>query len=137
MEHSEIVNTMMQNDYFSQWLQIEIIEQQKGSCRLKLKIRKDMLNGFGIAHGAITYAIADSALAFSSNSMGRKSVSIETSISHIKSLKEGDEIEAIAYCESETEKLGHYAIKVITKSAGEEIIVALFKGIVYKTSKNW
>ena len=43
-----------------------------------------MLNGFSIAHGGISYSLADSALAFAANSYGKKAVSIETSISHIK-----------------------------------------------------
>lgn len=136
MEHSEIVNTMMKNDFFSQWLGIKILEQKEGACKLSLIIRKDMLNGFGIAHGGITYSLADSALAFASNSKGRKSVSIETSISHIISLKVNDEIVADGFCETETEKLGHYKITVFLKNDPTKI-VALFKGIVYKTSKNW
>ena len=136
MDHSEIVNTMMKNDLFSQWLGIKILEQKEGACKLSLIVRKDMLNGFGIAHGGITYSLADSALAFASNSKGRKSVSIETSISHIISLKENDEIVADGFCETETEKLGHYKISVFLKNDPTKI-VALFKGIVYKTSKSW
>ncbi|MBL7919257.1 MAG: hotdog fold thioesterase [Bacteroidia bacterium] len=136
MQAAEIVTTMMANDYFSQWLGITILKQSEGTCKLTLTIRKDMLNGFGIAHGGITYSLADSALAFASNSKGRKSVSIETSISHIISLKENDEIIADAFCETETEKLGHYKINVFLKNDPSKI-VALFKGIVYKTSKNW
>jgi acyl-CoA thioesterase len=95
-----------------------------------------MLNGFGIAHGGITYSLADSALAFASNSKGRKSVSIETSISHLVSLKENDELIADAFCETETEKLGHYKVNLFLKKDPTKI-VALFKGIVYKTSKEW
>ncbi len=136
MEYSEIVNTMMENDHFSQWLGITILEQKEGACKLSLIIRKDMLNGFGIAHGGIAYALADSALAFASNSKGRKSVSIETSIAHIISLKENDEIVAEGFCETETEKLGHYKISVYLKNDTTKI-VALFKGMVYKTSKKW
>ncbi|MDP1801829.1 MAG: hotdog fold thioesterase [Bacteroidota bacterium] len=136
MENSEIVNTMMENDHFSQWLGITILEQKEGACKLSLIVRKDMLNGFGIAHGGITYSLADSALAFASNSKGRKSVSIETSIAHIISLKENDEIVAEGFCETETEKLGHYKITVFLKNDPTKI-VAIFKGMVYKTSKNW
>jgi acyl-CoA thioesterase len=132
----DIVNTMMDKDFFSQWLGISIIEIKEGYCKLSASIRKEMLNGFGIAHGGITYSIADSALAFSSNSKGRKSVSIETSISHIASLKENDQVIAEAICETETEKLGHYKI-TISMATEPGKIVALFKGIVYKTSKNW
>jgi acyl-CoA thioesterase len=136
MNPTEIVNKMMGNDHFSQLLGIEIIEIKEGACQLKMKITKSMLNGFGIAHGGITFCLADSALAFASNSKGRKSVSIETSIAHIVSLKEGDEIMAIAECETETDKLGHYKVKVHLCKEPEKI-VAIFKGMVYKTSKNW
>jgi acyl-CoA thioesterase len=127
---------MMANDFFSQWLGVIILEQKEGSCKLSITIRKDMLNGFGIAHGGITYSLADSALAFASNSKGRKSVSIETSISHLVSLKENDELIADAFCETETEKLGHYKVNLFLKNDPTKI-VALFKGIVYKTSKEW
>lgn len=136
MDAAGIVNTMMKNDYFSQWLGIQVLEQKAGFSKLSLVVKKDMLNGFGIAHGGITYSIADSALAFASNSKGRKSLSIETSVSHLVSLKEGDEIIAECTCETETEKLGHYHAKVYMKNDPGKI-VALFKGIVYKTSKSW
>ena len=87
---NDITNTMMANDFFSQWLGIQVLEVKEGACKLQMTVRKDMLNGFGIAHGGITYSFADSALAFASNSHGQKSVSIETSISHTESLKEQD-----------------------------------------------
>ncbi len=136
MNAGDIVTAMMQNDAFSHWLGIAVLEQKAGYCRLGMTIRKEMLNGFGIAHGGITYSVADSALAFASNSQGRKSLSIETSISHIASLKEHDRIVAEAACESDTEKLGHYKVTVFLKDEPEKI-VALFKGTVYKTSKSW
>lgn len=125
----------MAKDYFSQWLGIEVLEVKEGSCKLKMIIRKDMLNGFGIAHGGITYSLADSALAFASNSPGQKAVSIETSISHTESLKEDDVIIAQAIEEKRSNKIGIYTIKV-TNTANQKI-VALFKGTVYRTSKIW
>ena len=67
---------------FSQWMGIKIIEAGPGRCTLKVEIRNDMLNGFMICHGGITYSIADSALAFASNSHGFHAVSVETSIFH-------------------------------------------------------
>jgi acyl-CoA thioesterase len=131
----KIVDMMMASDFFSQWLGIEIIEVKEGSCKLQMTVRKDMLNGFGIAHGGITYSLADSALAFASNSHGQKSVSIETSISHTESLKEHDVIIAEAFEEKCSNKIGIYTIK-ITKSSDLKV-VALFKGTVYRTSQNW
>lgn len=129
----EITDTMMRSDYFSRWLGIEVLETGEGFCRLRMQVRQDMLNGFGIAHGGITYSLADSALAFASNSHGPKSVSVETSISHTRPLKEGDVIEATAREEHRSNKIAVYSVQV-THGADT---VALFKGTVYRTSKNW
>ncbi|MFM7016017.1 MAG: hotdog fold thioesterase [Bacteroidota bacterium] len=129
-----IVAKMFDNDWFSQWLGIEVLDVRPGYCKLKMQIRKEMLNGFAIAHGGITYSLADSALAFASNSHGRQSVSVETSISHTISLKEGDVIFAVSEEKSLTNKIGIY---LITVSNEEEKTVALFKGVVYRSSKEW
>jgi len=129
-----VVQKMYDNDWFSQWLGITIESVSPGKCVLKMKVRKEMLNGFAIAHGGITYSLADSALAFASNSHGRKSVSVETSISHTISLKEGDTIIAEAEEVSISNKIGIYNITIKNQ---DEKIVALFKGTVYRTSKDW
>ena len=129
-----IVDKMMEKDLFSQWLGIERLEESEGYCRLKMVIRKEMCNGFEIAHGGITYSFADSALAFASNSHGRQSVSIETSISHIKSLKTGDAIIAVAQEKNISNRIGIYDI-TINKENGE--LVAIFKGTVYRKDSLW
>jgi len=131
----EIVSVMMASDYFSQWLGIEVLEITEGNCRLKMHIKKDMLNGFGIAHGGIAYSFADSALAFASNSYGQKAVSIETSISHLVSLVENDIILAEVVQQSNSRKIAIYTIDIFHATTLEK--VALFKGTVYKTDKNW
>jgi acyl-CoA thioesterase len=131
----EIVNKMMATDYFSQWLGIEVLEITEGKCRLKMKIKKEMLNGFGIAHGGIAYSFADSALAFASNSFGQKAVSVETSISHLVSLVENDSILAEVIQQSNGNKIAIYTIDIIHEITLKK--VALFKGTVYKTDKIW
>lgn len=136
MNAIKIVNKMIDNDFFSKWLGISIIEIKEGYSKLGLTIKKEMLNGFGAAHGGITYSFADSAFAFASNSKGQKSVSIETSITHVINLKLGDEIIAECICETETGKLGHYKVIIFLKNEPTKI-VALFKGMVYKTTKVW
>lgn len=130
----QIVETMMSKDAFSQWLGVKVLHVEKGQCTLSMTIRKDMVNGFGIAHGGIAYSLADSALAFASNSHGRKSLSIETSISHTIPLKTGDEVLAVAEEDSLTNKIGIYRV-VVSKVDGP--VVALFKGTVYRTRDEW
>ena len=130
----KIVDKMYHNDWFSRWLGIEVLEVKEGYAKLQMTIRKEMLNGFAIAHGGITYSLADSALAFASNSHGRKSVSVETSISHTVACKESDVITAIAKEKSISNKIAIYEITITNQ---EDEVVALFKGTVYRTSKNW
>ena len=135
MNQSEkIVDTMYQNDAFSQWLGIKVVEVKDGYCKLNMTVRKEMLNGFQIAHGGIAYSLADSALAFASNSHGRKSLSVETSISHTVSVKEGDSLIAVSNEISLSPKIGIYLISIKNQNEQE---VALFKGTVYRTSKDW
>lgn len=133
MSPQEIVNEMFENDAFSKWLGISVDEISAGKCVLSMTIREEMTNGFGIAHGSITYALADSALAFASNSHGRQSVSVDTSINHIETLRTGDTIIAVASENALKNKFGFYTVQ-ITK---EDKVVALFKGTVYRSDKQW
>ncbi|MDZ4747815.1 MAG: hotdog fold thioesterase [Saprospiraceae bacterium] len=130
---NSIVDTMFHQDAFSQWLGIRRIAEGDGYCTLEMVVRPEMVNGFGIAHGAMTYALADSALAFASNSRGRKAVSIETSINHLKPVLVGEVITAIAEETSLGHKLAIYHIRV---TRGEDL-VALFKGVVYRKEEAW
>lgn len=131
---TQVVDQMMGKDLFSQWLGIERLGESSGACKLRMTVRPEMCNGFGIAHGGITYSFADSALAFASNSHGRHAVSIETSISHIKPLFAGDVLIATAEEKSCSNRIGIYEVRV-EKEGGE--LVALFKGTVFRKDKEW
>jgi acyl-CoA thioesterase len=125
---------MYDNDPFSIWLGIERVVVEAGKCVLRMTVRIEMLNGFAIAHGGITYSLADSCLAFASNSHGVQSVSLETSISHTRPVKEGDVLTATSEEKNLSRSIGVYYITVTNQRAEE---VALFKGTVYRTGKAW
>jgi len=129
-----IVSKMYKNDAFSQWLGIEILETEKGSCKLKMTVRDEMCNGFGIIHGGVTFSLADSALAFAANAYGRLSVALECSISYPNPVKVGDVLIAEATQVSLSNKIGIYNIPVSNQNGD---LVGVFKGSVYRTSKNW
>jgi acyl-CoA thioesterase len=133
MEGKKIPHKMLSLDPFSQWLGIEILDCEVGRCKVGLTIRKEMLNSMGKAHGGIVYSLADTAFGFTVNTHGRFAVSIETSINHIEALEEGDVIVAEATLESLKNKVGFYIIEV----KKGELLVALFKGVAYRTSKEW
>ena len=131
---TRVVDEMFVNDKFSQWLGIERKLVEEGHCILQMKVRPEMINGFGIAHGGIAFSFADSALAFASNSYGRLSVALECSISFPVALKEGDVITCEAKELSITQKTATYLIEVTNQNKQK---VAFFKGTVYRTSKEW
>lgn len=130
----KITQKMLEHDAFSRWLGIQLLDIGQGYCSLQMEIRSEMLNGFYIAHGGITYSIADSALAFASNSQGRHAVSIHTEIHHTKPLKEGDTIIAEAKEEHLGQKISIYNVKVHNQNRE---LVASFKGTVYRKSQEW
>lgn len=125
---------MYDHDPFSIWLGIERLLVAPGRCQLRMTVRAEMLNGFSIAHGGITYSLADSCLAFASNSHGIQAVSVETSISHTRQVKEGDVLTATSNELQFGERFARYHIQV-TDAAGKT--VALFNGTVFRTGKPW
>jgi acyl-CoA thioesterase len=133
MEGTKIPYKMLSKDAYSQWLGIEILECEIGRCKVALTVRKEMLNSMNKAHGGITYSLADTAFGFAANTHGKFAVSIETSINHIEAVNEGDYLTAESVIEKVNNKLGFNIIEV---KRGDEL-VALFKGVVYRTQKDW
>lgn len=129
-----VVDKMYRDDKFSQWLGIERVLIEQGHCILKMKVREEMMNGFGIAHGGIAFSFADSALAFASNAYGRLSVALECSISFPVAVKVDDVLTCEAKELSLTNKTASYLME-IKNQKGEN--VAFFKGMVYRTNKEW
>lgn len=127
-----IVRGMYDNDPFSRWLGIEISEVSAHRATCRMRVREEMLNGFGVAHGGIAYALADSAFAFASNTEGRVSVSIDNSISYPAAVRPGDVLTARAELRSAANRIATYDVDVTNQ---EGATVALFRGTVYRTRK--
>lgn len=128
-----VFQKMMSKDYCSQWMGIEPILIEEGHCKIKMTVKKEMLNGYGILHGGMAFTFADSAFAFASNSYGRLAVSINGNMSYAKSAKEGDVLIAEAKPLNVTYKTADFDVNVMNE-AGE--IYYYFRGTVYRSSKN-
>jgi len=127
-----VFQKMMEKDYCSQWLQVEPLLLEEGHCKIKMTVRKEMLNGYGILHGGIAYTFADSAFAFASNSYGRLAVSINGSMIYSKSAREGDVIFAEAKALNVTHKTADFDVNVMNDQ-GENYYY--FRGTVYRKSQ--
>jgi acyl-CoA thioesterase len=128
----QVVGKMMKDDLFSQWLGISVIEVREGYSKIKMTIRPEMINGFGIVHGGVAFSLGDSAFAFACNNRNNLSVALDTSINFTKPVHVGDELTAEATEVHNGRSTGLYHI-TITNQRGH--VVAMFKGTCFRTGK--
>lgn len=129
-----VVANMLENDAFSQWMGIEVLNAEPGSCTLKMHIRKDMTNGFGVCHGGITFAFADSALAFASNGRGKISFALENNINFTRKVGVGDVLKAKTEEIQNGRTIGVYKVHVTNQN---DELVAEFRGTVYRSGQKF
>jgi acyl-CoA thioesterase len=123
---------MMENDFFSQWMGVEVLEVKEGYSRIRMTIRQEMVNGFGIVHGGLPFSLADSAFAFACNNRNNLSVALDVTITFTKAVNVGDVLTAEAKEIHNGRSTGVYLISV-TNQKNES--VALFKGTCFRTGK--
>jgi len=129
---NSVVCHMMENDFFSQWMGVEVLEVKEGHSRIRMTIRKEMVNGFGIVHGGLPFSLADSAFAFACNNRNNLSVALDVTITFMKAVNVGDVLTAEAKEIHNGRSTGVYLI-MVTNQKKEQ--VALFKGTCFRTGK--
>jgi len=128
----QVVDHMMQHDRFSQWLGITVLEIKEGYSRIRMTVREEMINGFGIVHGGIAFSLADSAFAFACNNRNVLSVALDTAINFLKPVHVGDELIAEATELHNGKSTGLYQIRILNQ---HDHVVAVFKGTCFRTNK--
>ena len=131
-KYEEVVSHMMENDYFSQWMGVEVLDVKEGYSKIKMTIRNEMVNGFGIVHGGLPFSLADSAFAFACNNRNNLSVALDITITFTKAVKVGDILIAEAKEIHNGRSTGVYLINVMNQNNEQ---VALFKGTCFRTGK--
>ncbi len=134
MSPLEIFQKMYENDPFSKWMGMELVAVGLGTCTLKMTVRPEMLNGFGVAHGGITFSLADSAFAFACNSSGRHTVSIHCTVEHVAPVFSGDVLIATATEDNLGNSISNYLIRVENQNGAA---VAFFRGVSFRKKKEW
>ncbi len=128
----EIAAGMLANDAFSRWLGITLVSVRAGHCVMQMRVREEMLNGFGASHGGIVFSLADSALAFACNSGEFVTVAVDNQIAYPASVQVHDDLEATAEEDASTGRLGFYRVTVRNQHG---TVVALFRSTVYRTRR--
>ena len=127
-----VVAKMMDHDEFSQWMGVEVVDIKEGYSKIRMEIRKEMVNGFGIIHGGLPFSLADSAFAFACNNRNNLSVALDVTITFMKAVNPGDILTAEAEEIHNGKSTGVYLITVTNQHSQK---VALFKGTCFRTGK--
>jgi acyl-CoA thioesterase len=121
----EVVRSLYEADRASQSLGIEIIDVAPGRVRIAMTVRPDMVNGYGMCHGGIVFAFADSAFAFACNSHGDPMVAAGASIEFLAPTPRGERVIATAAEVSRSARHGIYDVAVANASG---TVLAQFRG---------
>ncbi len=105
---------------------IEIEAADEGYARIAMTLRDDMLNGHGIAHGGMLFALADTAFAYACNSRNVSTVAQSATIVFLEPGKKGERLVAEARESSLKGRSGVYAVKVFGEDGRT---IAEFQGL--------
>jgi acyl-CoA thioesterase len=128
----QVIDKVMSDDLFSQWLGIKILEIKEGYSKIQMTVRKEMINGLGVVHGGICFSLGDSCFAFACNNRNNLSVALDTAINFLKPVHVGDELTAEAKEMHNGRSTGLYHITITNQ---RDHVVAFFKGTCFRTAK--
>ena len=104
---------------------IRIEEARHRYARISMVVRADMLNGHGIAHGAMIFALADTAFAYVCNGGNHASVAAQASIVFLDKVAVGETLTAEA---EEVVREGRAGVTRATVRTADGRVVAEFTG---------
>ncbi len=118
-------DALWRGDSASRQLGMRVESCAPGRAVVSMRVRPDMVNGHGICHGGLVFALADSAFAFACNSYGDNTVAAGAAIEFLLPAREDDLLRATAAERWRAGRAGIYEIEV-TNQRGD--VVALFRG---------
>lgn len=125
---------MMQRDRAAAWLGLVVERDDPGHAVVSMVVREEMTNGFGITHGGIVFALADTAFAISCNEDERVTVAAGADIAFLKSTVPGQRLTATAVRRTRSGRTGLYDVSVVDEH-GEA--VAEFRGRSISTNRTF
>ncbi|MEO5611866.1 MAG: hydroxyphenylacetyl-CoA thioesterase PaaI [Sphingomicrobium sp.] len=93
---SRVAHQMLSDEGTGPAWGIAIEEARSGYARISMTLTADMLNGHGIAHGGMVFALADTAFAYVCNGDNVKTVAAQASIVFLGSAAAGETLIAEA-----------------------------------------
>jgi len=114
---------ILKDDYASEWMGIEVLKLDDGHATIRMTLRQEMLNGFGMAHGGMIFAFGDTAFALACNpaspppgAAGTEADTITVAagvdINFLKPAFSGQVITAVANRRAHTGRSGLYDVQI-------------------------
>lgn len=126
IDHRHIAETMLSREGTGPAWGIEIVEAGEGRSKLSMKLRADMLNGHGMAHGGMIFALADTAFAYACNSRNQAAVGAQASIAYLAPAYGGETLIADAREAAVAGRSGVYTVSIRTDDGR---VIAEFQGL--------
>ena len=124
---------MWTDDAASRGLGMEIAEVGPGRAEVTMDVRPDMVNGWGMCHGGLVAALADSAFAVACNSYGSVTVAAGFEVAFLEPARLGDRLRAVAAERVRRGRTGLYDVTV--RRATDGAVVAEFRGRSHDTGR--
>jgi len=122
---SGATHPILKDDYASEWMGIEVLALDDGHATIRMTLRQEMLNGFGMAHGGMIFAFGDTAFALACNPAnplpGEDSnitVAAGVDINFLKPAFRGQVLTAVANRRASTGRSGLYDIQIYAADPG-------------------
>jgi acyl-CoA thioesterase len=122
---------MWANDNASQSQGIRLDEVADGFAIVSMKVTPQHANGLGVCHGGLIFLLADTAMAFASNSTAAQALAAGASIEFLRPARVGDVLRASAVRDTYAGRTSHWTVTVVAEIATPDASVtplALFHG---------
>lgn len=117
---------MGEGDAASRLLGLQVVAAGPGTATVTMRVRDDMVNGWGSCHGGLIATLADSAFAVACNSRGTVTVAAGFDVTFLEPCRPGDELVATASEVALRGRSGVYDVSVAR--AQDDVVVAVFRG---------
>lgn len=119
-----VADAMWRDDRASREMGMQIESVAPGRATLTLRVTERMVNGLGICHGGYIFSLADSTMAFASNSHGEHAVAQHAAITYLRPARLNDVLRAEAEERSRAKRSAMYDVRV----TGPVGVIAEFRG---------
>lgn len=118
---------------FFRFLDVTVVRTAHGEASLRLPLRPEYANSYGITHGGLVAALVDMAAGVALRTLKVRVVTVETAVAFFLPVTAEGELVAEARLLHEGRKLVHAEVDVVNR---ENVLVAKGRGVFFVTGED-